>query len=87
MSITIDTVAPVVTQTVASPSTGIELPGNTVILTVNLSGAVTVTGTPTLALNDGGTATYTGGSGTNALTFSYTVGPNDSTVSGSLSLG
>ncbi len=31
-------------------------------------------GTPTLTLNDGGTATYTGGSGTNALTFSYTVG-------------
>ena len=31
-------------------------------------------GTPTLTLNDGGTATYTGGTGTNALTFSYTVG-------------
>ena len=30
-------------------------------------------GTPTLTLNDGGTATYTGGNGTNALTFSYTV--------------
>ena len=30
-------------------------------------------GTPTLTLNDGGTATYTGGSGTSALTFSYTV--------------
>ena len=30
-------------------------------------------GTPTLTLNDGATATYTGGSGTNALTFSYTV--------------
>ena len=28
---------------------------------------------PTLTLNDGGTATYTGGSGTDALTFSYTV--------------
>ena len=31
-------------------------------------------GTPTLTLNDGGTATYTGGSGSSALTFSYTVG-------------
>ena len=30
---------------------------------------------PTLTLNDGGVATYTGGSGTNALTFSYTVAP------------
>ena len=47
-----------------------------VTLTLNLSEAVTVAGgTPTLTLNDGGTATYTGGSGSNALTFSYTVAP------------
>ena len=46
-------------------------------LTLNLSEAVTVAGgTPTLTLNDGGTATYTGGSGTSALTFSYTVAPD-----------
>ena len=37
-------------------------------------------GTPTLTLNDGATATYTGGSGTNALTFSYTVGGGQSTA-------
>ena len=50
--------------------------GHVVTLTVNLSEAVTVAGgTPTLSLNDGGTATYTGGSGSNALTFSYTVAP------------
>ena len=30
-------------------------------------------GSPTLTLNDGGTATYVSGSGTSALTFSYTV--------------
>ena len=36
-------------------------------------------GTPTLTLNDGGTATYTGGSGTNALTFSYTVAAGQTT--------
>ena len=30
-------------------------------------------GVPTLTLNDGGVATYTGGSGTGTLTFSYTV--------------
>jgi len=30
--------------------------GKVVILTVNMSEAVTVTGTPTLTLNDGGTA-------------------------------
>ena len=37
-------------------------------------------GTPTLTLNDGGTATYTGGSGTSALTFSYTVGAGQNTA-------
>ena len=36
--------------------------------------------TPTLTLNDGGTATYTGGSGTNTLTFSYTVGAGQNTT-------
>ena len=47
-----------------------------------MSEAVTVAGgTPTLTLNDGGTAKYTGGSGTNALTFSYTVASTDSAVS------
>ena len=35
---------------------------------------------PTLTLNDGGTATYSGGSGTNALTFSYTVGAGQNTA-------
>ncbi len=65
---------PTVTGVAASPSTGIEVPGNTLTLTLTMSEAVTVTGTPTLTLNDGGTATYSGGSGTDALTFSYTVG-------------
>ena len=37
-------------------------------------------GTPTLTLNDGGTATYTSGSGTNALTFSYTVAAGQNTA-------
>ena len=36
-------------------------------------------GTPTLTLNDGGSATYISGSGTNALTFSYTVEPGQNT--------
>jgi hypothetical protein len=55
--------------------------GTTVTLTLTMSEAVTVMGgTPTLTLNDGGTAVYTAGSGTNALSFSYTVGTGDSTT-------
>ena len=68
------------TQVVASPGSGTENPGDLITLTVDLNKAVTVTGTPTLTLNDGAIATYTGGSGTNALTFSYTVAATDSTV-------
>jgi hypothetical protein len=56
--------------------------GKAVTLTVNFSAAVTVNttgGAPTVTLNDGGTATYIGGSGTTALTFSYTVGAGQNT--------
>ena len=56
--------------------------GNTITFTLTMSSAVTVTGTPTLSLNDGGTATYQSGTGTNTLTFSYTVGANDTSVTG-----
>jgi hypothetical protein len=52
--------------------------GHVVTLTVMTSEAVTVTGTPNLQLNDHELASYTGGSSTNALTFSYTVQPGDS---------
>ena len=66
----------------ASAPAGNYSSGNTLTLTLYASEAVKVTGTPTLTLNDGGTATYTGGTGTNALTFSYTVanGQNTSTL-------
>src|SRR5207253_2205923 len=64
--------------------------GKVVTLTVNMSEAVTVTGTPTLTLNDGGTAIYTGGSATSALAFTHTVttGQNTSDLAvSSLNLG
>ena len=65
----------------ASPASGDLDAGKTVTLTLNLSEAVTVSGgTPTLTLNDGGTATYVSGSGTSALTFSYTVGAGQNTA-------
>src|SRR5207342_2463456 len=47
---------------------------------VAMSEVVTVAGgIPTLSLNNGGTASYSGGSGSNALTFSYTVGAGQDT--------
>src|SRR5207244_4041356 len=82
----IDTTTPTVASLVASGTgitagTGSLSTGSVVTLTLNLSEAVTVAGgTPTLTLNDGGTATYTGGSGSNALTFSYTVGAGQNTA-------
>ena len=67
--VVIDTTAPSVSSVVAS-GTGITAGsgdlgvGSVATLTLNLSEAVTVAGgTPTLTLNDGGTATYTGGNG------------------------
>src|SRR5271168_2395866 len=54
--------------------------GKVVTITLNFSGAVTLTGgVPTLSLNDGGTATYTSGSGTKALKFTYTVAAGQNT--------
>ena len=81
----IDTTAPAVTSVVTS-GPGIDGSGNgdlnaghVVTLTVNMSEAVAVAGgTPTLSLSNGGTASYTGGTGT-ALTFSYTVGAGQDT--------
>jgi hypothetical protein len=67
---------------IASPSSGSVGPGNTIILTLNFSSAVTVSGgTPTLILNNGGVATYAGGSGTAGLTFSYGVAAGSNTPS------
>jgi len=43
-------------------------------ITVTFSAAVTVSGTPTLALNSGGSASFASGSGSSTLTFNYTVG-------------
>ena len=70
---------PTVTGVTASPATGTEVEGDSITFTVNMSEVVTVAGgVPTLTLNDGGTAIYTGGSGTDVLTFSYTVASIDS---------
>ena len=84
-SFTLDTTPPTVVSvlatvgTITSGSATLKV-GDVVKFTVNTSEAVTVTGAPALSLNSGGTATYTSGSGTTKLVFSYTVGVNDSPV-------
>ncbi len=71
-----------VTQTVSGVSSttanGTYGPGATIAVTVNFSNPVVVTGSPQLALNSGGTATYNSGSGTSTLTFNYTVAAGQS---------
>lgn len=59
-----------ISSTAANGSYGV---GASIPITVTFSKAVNVTGTPLLALNSGGTASYSSGSGTATLTFVYTV--------------
>ena len=74
--------APSVTSVTANPASGAETPGDTITFTVNMSETVTVSGgSPTLNLNNGGVATYQSGSGSSALTFTYTVSPGSAAVS------
>ena len=74
----VDTTSPDVTS-VSSRVRGSQT-GKVVQITLNMNEQVTVFGgTPELLLNDGGTATYASGSGTQALTFEYTVQSNQGT--------
>jgi hypothetical protein len=66
----------------SSPSSGNVITSQVVTISANMAqakGGWIVTGTPKINLNSGGAATYSGGSGTSTLTFSYTVGSGDST--------
>ncbi len=65
-----------------SAGTGDLNAGHSVTFNVTMNEAVdvdTTNGVPTLSLNDNGVATYSGGSGTNLLTFSYTVAAGENT--------
>lgn len=79
-----DTVGPVV-QSVSVPTAGTYAAGEVLSLTVNWDEATTVTGTPALNLDIGGSArqaNYASGSGTNALVFTYTVQTDDEDTDG-----
>src|SRR5262249_3382463 len=81
-------ISPTVTA-IAASGTGIDANGNgdldaghLVHLTLTLSEALTVTGTPTLLLNDGGTASYNSAlsnPATGSLVFDYTVASGQNT--------
>ena len=80
VSFKVDTTAPTVSTEAITSATGIQNStlnaGDVVSVTVTMSEAVTVTGTPQLQLNIGGTlvqANYASGSGTSALVFTYTI--------------
>jgi len=70
-------------QSVTVPASGTYGAGNVLTFTVNYNASITVNtsgGTPSIPLTIGSTtrqAAYTGGSGTSALAFSYTVQPGD----------
>jgi hypothetical protein len=66
-----------VSNVTSSTANGTYLAGSPISIQVTFSGPVTVTGTPQLALNSGGTANYSSGTGSSTLTFTYTVGNND----------
>ena len=77
-NIVIDTTAPSVTNVTSTPTTASYKGGQTVHLTVGFGEPVRdVMGTPTLARNDGGTASYASGTGTASLVFDYVVGAGE----------
>jgi hypothetical protein len=66
----------VVNVSTTAQSPGSYGPGDSIAIGVQFSDLVnvdTTNGTPRLLLNSGGAATYSGGTGTNVLTFTYTV--------------
>lgn len=70
---TVGAVVSSVTSTLTNGTYSTLTATTTVPVTVNFNKVVTVTGTPTLALNSGGTASYASGSGTSALIFTCPI--------------
>ncbi|WP_173012847.1 hypothetical protein, partial [Niveispirillum sp. SYP-B3756] len=80
----LDTTAPTVTGITSSTADGAYKTGATISIQVSFSEAVYVPGTPSITLATGSASTryaiYTSGSGTDTLTFSYTVQAGDNTA-------
>ncbi len=84
MLLTPDLLAPITITSISSAMTnGTYIVGDIIPITVTFSNTVTVIGTPQLTLETGTTdrvVNYTSGSGTNTLTFNYTVQPGDTST-------
>jgi hypothetical protein len=78
-TIVINAVQPAVTGISSPIANGTYGVTTTIPITVTFTTAVVVTGTPKLALSDGGTASYASGSGTAVLTFNYTPAYGETT--------
>ncbi|MBO8242260.1 hypothetical protein HA147_06305, partial [Prochlorococcus marinus XMU1410] len=77
-SLVLDTTSPTITNVTATTADGSYKAGDTITITVTLSEAVDVTGTPKLTLGTGNDATYFSGSGSDTLAFKYRVKDGDS---------
>ncbi len=72
---------PTFTAVSENPTTGDLNTGDTVTITLSTNEAVTVSGTPTLTLNDNGTASYDAAASTStSLVFDYTVAASNTDV-------
>ena len=79
LGLVVDTLAPAVTKVAVLPASGALTAGNDVTITLTLNDKATVTSNPVLTLNDGATADYVSGSGSNTLVFNYHVGSESTT--------
>lgn len=63
----------------STATTGVVTTSGSVTISVTFSQIVNVAGTPTLTLNDGGTASYVSGAGSNVLVYIYTPASGQNT--------
>ena len=73
--------SPTIVSDTATPSAGSYGAGQSISFSLATSEPLTVTGTPTLTLNDGGTAVFSGGSGSSNLVFTTTVASGQNATS------
>jgi len=82
-TLTVDSIAPTVTNVTSTTANGTYTTGAVIAVTVTFSEVVNVTGTPQLTLETGTTdraVNYSSGSGSATLTFNYTVQAGDTST-------